>query len=487
MNWYEQIHHMGPAFVLLAGAVLVLTIDLIAMRRAELRWIALLVTGVALAYNLQHALTGVEGDALAGAIVVDGFSIYFAFLILAVTAAVIILTAEGMAGIDRRGEFYALILTSAAAMLLLAQGQDLILIFIALETTSVAQFVLVGLARDDRSSEAGLKYLLTGAVAAAVLLYGFGILFGLSGGTSLDVIAEAVRASGDETRLAFLLGFALVAAGFGFKIAIVPFHAWAPDVYQGAPTVVTSFLSVASKAAGFAVLLRVFYVGLGGPETPISHDWSLMFAALAAASMLFGNIGALLQTNAKRLLGYSSIAQAGNIAIGLAAVAAGSTVGPSAVLFYLGAYAATNIGVFVCVHIVAERAGTEDIRDYAGLFRRSPAVAAVLLLCLLSLTGLPPTAGFLAKLYVFNSAVQTGEDWLVWLVVIGVINTAISAYYYLRWARTLIMAEPSEATPIQATGAVQGLLAISAVGVLFFGVAPSWLIDAARQAADNLL
>lgn len=486
MNWYDQIHHMGPAFVLLIGAVLVLTIDLISVRRTELRWTALAVVVLAAAYNGQHALGGVEGEALAGAIAVDGFSIFVTFLILAVTAAVVALTAEGMAGINRRGECYALLLTSAAAMLLMAQGQDLILIFIALETTSIAQFVLVGLARDDRSSEAGLKYLLNSAVAAAVLLYGFGLLFGLAGGTSLDVVAAAVDASTEETRLAFLLAFALVAAGFGFKAAMVPFHAWTPDVYQGAPTIVTTFLSVASKAAAFAVLLRVFYAGFGGPATPITHDWSMMFAAMAAASMLFGNIGALLQTNAKRLLGYSSIAQAGNIAIGLAAVTAGSMAGPSAVLFYLGAYAATNVGAFVCVHIVAERAGTEEIRDYAGLFRRSPVVAGVLLLCLLSLTGIPPTAGFLAKLYVFNSAVQTGDEWLVWLVVVGVLNTAISAYYYLRWARTLVMSDPADETPIRATGPSQALLGVAAVSVLFFGVAPSWLISAAQDAAAYL-
>ena len=242
-----------------------------------------------------------------------------------------------------------------------------------------------------------------------MLLYGFAFLFGISGTTDLEGIAAFVREGDEGLRLPLTLGFVLVAAGFGFKMAIVPFHAWVPDVYQGAPTPVASFLSVASKAAGFAIVLRLFYAGLGGPETFIANDWAVMFGVFAAASMLFGNAAALVQTSAKRLLGYSSIAQAGNIAIGLAAVAAGSTLGPAAVLFFLGTYVATNLGAFLAVQAISDRIGSDQISDYAGMFRRAPLAAGVLTLCLLSLTGIPLTAGFMAKIYVFNSAVQAAR------------------------------------------------------------------------------
>jgi NADH-quinone oxidoreductase subunit N len=369
----------------------------------------------------------------------------------------------------------------------LAQANELITVFVALETTSIAQFVMAGLGRDDRSAEAGLKYLLTGAISAAVLLYGFAILFGLAGTTSLVGIAAYMGTGPEGARLAIIFAFVLVAAGLGFKMAIVPFQAWVPDVYQGAPTLTTTFLSAASKAGGFAIALRIFYTGLGGGDTFVSESWAMMFAVFAAVSMTFGNVAAIMQTDVKRLLGYSSIAQAGNIAVGLAAVAAGSTLGPSAVLFFLGTYAATNLGAFIAVIAVSNRIGSDELRDYAGLFRRSPGIAIVLVLCLLSLTGIPPTAGFLAKVYVFNSAVQADQVWLVALVAVAVLNTAISAYYYLRWARTIVLDEPLDATPFQPTGALGGLLAVAAVGVLFFGLAPGYLIDAARAAAETLL
>ena len=346
--------------------------------------------------------------------------------------------------------------------------------------------MLAGIGRDDRSSEAGLKYLLTGAVAAAVLLYGFAFLFGIAGTTSLPGIAEYVATGSEETKLALILAFVLVAAGFGFKLAIVPFHGWVPDVYQGAPTPVTSFLSVASKAAGFAVVLRVFYGGLGGGGTLISQDWAMLFAVLAGVSMTFGNIAAILQTDVKRLLAYSSIAQAGNIAVGLAAVAAGSTLGPSGVLFFLATYAVTNLGAFIVIIAVSERIGSDKLADYAGLMKRSPLLAGVLILCLLSLTGIPPTAGFMAKLYIFNTAIQAGQPWLVWLVAVAVLNTAIAAFYYLRWARLMLLDEPADRSPIGVTGSVQLLLVLAAAGVLIFGLVPAPLISAAQRAAEVL-
>jgi len=486
MSGWESVHVIGPVLALYIGAAVVFLADLLTPGRAPLRSLALLALLVSALYTAWLAAADDSGVAFDGAIVLDEFSVFFAFLLIVVTTAVVLVSAEWASKSDSAPEFYGLLLVSAGSMVLLAQGNDLIMIFVALETTSIAQFILAGIGRDDRSSEAGLKYLLTSAISAAVLLYGFAFLFGLAGTTSLDGIAAFVAEGNEDVRLALILAFVLMAAGFGFKMAIVPFQAWVPDVYQGAPTPVTTFLSVASKAAGFAVVLRVFYTGLGGGDTFISEDWAIMFGVLAAVSMTFGNAAAILQTNVKRLLGYSSIAQAGNIAVGLAAVAAGSTIGPSGVLFFLGTYVATNLGAFIAVIAIGERIGSDDIRDYAGLAKRSPWLAGILALCLVSLTGIPPTAGFIAKLYIFSAAIQVGETWLVAVVAVAVINTAISAYYYLRWARTMILDEPADTAPVFARPVVQGVLALAAFGVLLFGLVPTPLISAARRAAEVL-
>ncbi|GMU39152.1 MAG: NADH-quinone oxidoreductase subunit N [Chloroflexota bacterium] len=487
MSLAEHIHYIGPALALFVGAGLVLLVDLIQGRKAATWGISLTVIAVGLGWTAAQALDGTSGEALSGSVVVDRFSIFVTFIILFAALAVVAAAREWLSRLDGDAEFLALLLVSAGSMALLVQSNDLITLFVALETTSIAQFIMAAIARNDKSAEAGLKYLLTGAVAAAVMLYGFAFLFGISGTVSLPGIAELVLSAPESQRLPLILAFVFIAAGFGYKMAIAPFHAWAPDVYEGAPAHVASFLSVASKAAGFAIALRVFYTGLGGGDTFIAQDWAKLFGALAVLSMLFGNTGAILQTNARRLLGYSSIAQAGNIAVGLAAVAAGSTMGPSGVLFFLGTYLATNLGAFIAVTAVAERLGTEQIEDYAGLMKRSPLTAGVLSICLLSLTGIPPTAGFIAKVYVFNSAIQADQIWLVGVVAIAVLNTAISAFYYLRWVRTMWLDEPKDAATFRPSGPTQAVLLASVAGVLFFGTAPTWLITAAQRAAASLL
>ena len=488
MTGWELIHHIGPAIAMLVGAGVVLTADVILPRgRASLVPLTLLSLGVAAVWALWHAFAGTDSSAFQGAVVMDSFAIYFILLLTIVGAAVVVASLEWAKELDLAGEFYALLLVATGSMSLLVQGNDLILIFIALETTSIAQYVLVGITRRDRAAEAGIKYLLNGAIAAGLMIYGFAFLFGVTGSTSLDGIGEFVRAGNEAARLPLTLAFVLVAAGFGFKMALAPFHGWAPDVYEGGPTPVVSFLAVASKAGGFAIALRLFYTGLGGGDTFISQDWAMMFGVFAVASMLFGNIAALLQKDARRLLGYSSIAQAGNIGIGLAAVAMGSTLGASGVIFFLGTYVATNLGAFFAVIAISERIGSYQISDYAGLIKRSPVLSAILVLCLLSLTGIPPTAGFIAKVYVFNSAVQTGEQWLVAVVAVAVINTAISAFYYLRWARTIVLEEPLDQTRFSATGPMQAMLAAAAIGVIFLGLVPSPLLNAAQRAAAALL
>lgn len=484
---WDAVHLLGPALMLGIGSIVVLAADIIRPRRAPVYAITLLALAAAVLYALWHANAGTAGAAFEGAIVLDRFSLFFSFLILVTTAAVVISSTEWVRSADQPAEFYALLLVSAGAMMLLAQSNDLIMIFVALETTSIAQFVLAAIGRGERSAEAGLKYLLAGAVAAAVLLYGFAFLFGLAGTTSLEGIAAFVAEGDPKTRLPLIFAFVLVAAGVGFKMALAPFQAWVPDVYQGAPTPVVSFLSVASKAAGFAIALRLFYAGLGGGGTFVSQEWAIMFGVFAALSMTFGNVAALVQTNVKRMLGYSSIAQAGNIAIGLAAVALTGATGPSAVLFFLGTYVATNLGAFIAVLAISQRIGSDEISDYAGLMRRSPVLATIFSISLLSLTGIPLTAGFVAKLYVFNSAVQANEQWLIALIAIAVVNTAISAFYYLRLVRTMMLDEPADETRFNASYATQGVLVIAAIAVVVIGVIPSPLISAAQRSAESLI
>lgn len=507
LTGFAQIHAIGASASLFAGAGLVLLAQLArplwAGRGGDGRAgpgspsfaLALAALAVAAAWSLWHEATGSSGAVLDGAVVVDRFAVYFALLLTASAAAVAVVARDWAQGLgdELASDFYALLLASAGAMVLLAQANDLVAIFVVLETTSIAQFVLVGIGGGGRSAEAGLKYVLAGAVAAAVLLYGFVFLFGVAGTTSLPGIAEVASSDDGELRLALLLGVALVLVGLGFKMALVPSHGWVPDVYQGAPPPVAAFLSVASKAAGFAVALRILYVGLGGGASSVADEIAVTVGVVAAVSMTAGNLGAFWQQDARRLLGYSSVAQAGNIAIGVAALVAGSAVGPSAVLFFLATYAATNLGLFFVVIVVGERTGSYRLSEYEGLARRAPLLAAVLGLCLLSLTGLPPTAGFLAKLYIFNAAVQASEPWLVGLVAVGVLNTALSAFYYLRWARLLVREAPDAAgarrpgPSLLPPGATQLLLLATAAAVLVFGIVPTPLISAARRAAEALV
>jgi NADH-quinone oxidoreductase subunit N len=315
------------------------------------------------------------------------------------------------------------------------------------------------------------------------MLYGMALLFGLSGTTSLTGIAQALGQSAEGQRAAYLTAAVALAAGFGFKMAIVPFQMWVPDVYQGAPTPVTAYLSVGSKAAAFAITLRVFYTALG--NNAISTDWANMFAVLAAVSMTIGNVVAIQQTNIKRMLGYSSIAQAGNFLIGVAAITAEGqrfTLGSTAVLFFIASYAFTNLGAFFAIIAISNRIGSDRIADYAGMWRRSPVLAVLLAYFLISLTGLPPTAGFIAKIYVFNAAVRAD---MIWLVVIGVLNTILSAVYYLGVVRQMFIAPATEEAPVRSTPSLSFSMGIAALGVLVFGVFPAPLIHAAERAAES--
>src|SRR3990170_4122177 len=487
----HDLDRIGPELILMVAAGCILLADL-ALRERDRGWLPFgAIAGLASSAIWAGVLMARdrEGIAFSGTYSLDTFSIFFKFIFVGVAGLVILASADYVRRLRYQGEFWALLLLATSGMMLLAGARDLMLIFIALELTSISQYILAAILKDDRASEAGLKYILLGAVASAVILYGMAFLFGISGTTKLVApdggasIAALVGEGDPDTRAALVAAMVLLAAGLSFKVALVPFHMWVPDVYQGAATPVAAFLSVGSKAAGFAVVLRVFYEGFG-PDSFVGSDWSNLFAAVAAVSMSVGNVLALVQTNIKRLLGYSSIAQAGNFAIGVAAIAAsgdGTALGASAVTFFVATYVFTNLGAFFAVLAISQRLGSDEIADYAGMGRRAPMLAAVLAFCFVSLTGIPPTAGFVAKLYIFNAAVQSD---LVWLAIVGVLNTAVSAYYYLRVVSHMYLAPAPAEGDIAPGPWLATALAVTGLGVLVLGLVPTPLIDAAERAVS---
>jgi NADH-quinone oxidoreductase subunit N len=470
-----NLYLLAPEISLCALAVVVILLDLFVGRK----WIvgAVSIAGLIVPAVFSILLWGSNQTTFGGALVIDQFSVFFKLLFIAITALVLLSSTDYSRRFAAfRGEYYALVLLATTGMMLLASTRELISIYVALELTGISLYVLAGFLKDSKSSEAGLKYLLLGAVASAVLLYGMALVFGLTGTTHLGEIATAISAGGILESPALLMGIVLLVAGFGFKIAAVPFQMWVPDVYEGAPTPVTAYLSVASKAAGFAVVLRIFYEALG----PASVDWSMVFAVLAAITMTVGNVVAIAQHNIKRMLGYSSIAQAGYLMVGLAAV---TSTGSSALVFFLGCYALTNLGAFIAIIAISDKINSDEIADYSGMIRRAPMLALALALCLISLTGIPPTAGFMAKIYIFSAGVNSG---LLWLVIIAVVNSVISAVYYLRVVKVIFLGEPVSEERVSSPRSLQTALALACLGVLLLGIYPWLLLRVAETAASVL-
>jgi NADH-quinone oxidoreductase subunit N len=448
----------------------VILLDLVIKQKKVLAAFTVVALAIPIAFTVM--LWGESESSFGGMLVLDGFSLFFKFLILSIAALVIISSVDYVNKFARfQGEYYALILFSAGGLMLMASTGELISIYVALELSSISLYALVSFLKDSKSSEAGLKYMILGAISSAVLLFGMAFVYGLTGTTHLDQIADKVSALVSSGQLwdspALILGMILMVAGFGFKIASVPFQMWVPDVYEGAPTPITAYLSVASKAAGFAVILRVFYTAFGIPL--LSDSWALVFAVLGAISMTIGNVVALAQTNIKRMLGYSSIAHAGYLMVGLAAV---SSLGRSGILFFLATYALSNLGAFIAIIAISNKTGSDEISDYTGMARRSPVLALVLAFCLISLIGIPPTGGFIAKIYIFNAAIQ--QD-LLWLVIIAVLNSVISAYYYLRVVKVMYIGTPASEEAVPSSIPLRAALAITSLGVLLLGIYP-WLV-----------
>ncbi|MBI4310390.1 MAG: NADH-quinone oxidoreductase subunit N [Chloroflexi bacterium] len=486
----HDLYLLSPEIALAGIGGLVVLLDLVVRRKGVLPAVALagLLLPAALSVLLWSDVS--NGGQLAGifdTLAVDKFALFFKFLVLSVVAMVILGSADYASRFQRyQGEFYALVLFSASGMMLLASATELVSLYVSLELTSLPLAALAAFLRDERSSEAGLKFLILSGLSSALLLYGMVLVYASTGTTQISEIAQAVTA-GDMPFGAYgiLGGVVLIVAGFGFKISMFPFQMWAPDVYEGAPTPITAYLSVASKAAGFAVLLRVVYTAFG----PVSQDWSMLFAILSALSMTVGNLAAMGQSNVKRLLAYSTVAHAGYILVGLAAIAARQPVGSEGlglggVLFYLGAYAATNLAAFFAIIAISNRTGSYQIDSLAGMGRKAPFVSAVLAIALVSLIGIPPTAGFMGKLYLFNAAVHAD---LVWLALVGVVNSVVSAYYYLRVLKALYVA-PGEETAASATSMpVRAVVAVCGFAVLFLGVFPGPLLRLAGAAVSALL
>jgi NADH-quinone oxidoreductase subunit N len=485
---WRDFYYLLPELVLTAGACLLLVVDvLLPRRRRMLAWVTIGVLTAA-AVSLT-AIDGVNTTVARGLLAVDGFAFFFKILflfaaLLTVAMSSSYLTVEGV----RAGEYYFLILCATLGMMVIAGGIDLITLFIGLETMAVSLYVLTGYIRPNRrSNEAAIKYFVLGTFSMAILIYGMSLLYGLTGTTHLRTIATTLAAG--DGGLLLPLAVMLLVAGIGFKIAAVPFHMWAPDVYEGAPSPVTAFLSVGSKAASFAMLLRIFVEGLPAFRTEgvgiawgTPFGWTAFFYVLAVMTMTVGNIAALTQGNIKRMLAYSSVAHAGYILIG---IAAGTSRGITAALVYLMIYAFMQLGAFAVIVIMrrADIAG-DELNDLAGLSSTHPGAAAAMLVFMLSLGGIPPTAGFMGKLWIFGAAIDAGY---VWLAIIGVANSALSLYYYVRVVVFMWSADPgADAAPVRMTPSLAAVLIAAAAGTIVLGIYPRLLFDFAQASAGTL-
>lgn len=458
-----------PEILLLILAFIVMGADLVLAGPAKRVLGRVAIVGLLIILAVDLALPA-TGSVFGGMIRVDGWVALLRMLFLGAALLVCFLSLDAKE-LPQNGEYYGLLIFATMGMSLMAAARDLIMLYVAIETTSITLYLLAGFLRGSyRSAEAGLKYFLFGAFSSTIMLYGFSVLYGLAQSTGYDTIAQALTQFGANPDSAFrwlvMAPLLLVTVGFGFKIAAVPFHFWTPDVYEGAPTPITAFISVASKAAGFAVLVRFLMAVYPVART----EWVALLSALSVVTMTLGNGLALVQHNIKRMLAYSSIAQAGYMLIGLVSVANPDVApyGLTALLFYLGVYLLTNVAGFAVVIAVTNALGTEEISGMAGLSRRSLGLALAMLAVMLSLGGVPPLAGFFAKLYVFAAAIGQG---LTWLVVVGVLNSILSLYYYLMVVKHIFVdRSEGDEQPMRVAPALNFGLWVAVAGILILGV-----------------
>ncbi|HIA28945.1 MAG TPA: NADH-quinone oxidoreductase subunit N [Candidatus Marinimicrobia bacterium] len=460
---------IAPEIILTIAALFVLTLEMARLSRPGIM-LFVAAMGIVLAGGALAQAGGEERVLFGGMLRLNSFSIFLDFLYLAVGLATLILSQGYLEkkGNETRGEYPALILFAVIGMMLMTQANDLVMVFLGLELLSLSLYVLVGFLRHDiYSNESGLKYLLLGAFATGFFLFGAALTYGATGTTNFDGIASAID-SGDILSHVFLsLGIGLLLIGFAFKVALAPFHMWSPDVYQGAPTTVTGFLCTAPKAAGFGALMKVFMTAF--PE--VHDEWQTLFWIMAALTMTVGNISALVQSNVKRMLAFSSISHAGYLAMGVLVLDSNSV---GAILFYLAVYSAMNLGAFAIIAVAEREEQGVAFEDYRGLASRHPWFSAAIALFLISLAGFPPTAGFVAKYGLFSVVIAKGY---IWLVIIAVLNTLVSVYYYLRLVVNMYMREEEEVLRPVTGIMVVGLIVLLVAAVLLFGIAPGFLLD----------
>jgi len=484
----DSVRAFQPETALIVTLCVALVADLL-FRRSRLVSAWIVTAGlVAALLLLGRQSSSAAASVFGGMYVVDSFSIFFKYVILA-TALIIILFSlfsnELNQGKRRLGEYYSLLAAMTLGMILMTGASNLLMMYLSLELTSISSYILAGFTKEaPDSSEASLKYVIYGALASGMMLYGISILYGLTGSVDIYAINNALS-SGNVNSIALVIAGILTVVGFGYKISAVPFHFWTPDVYEGAPITITAFLSVASKAAGFAMMIRFFKVSfidpasgsltLGSWASLPGFEWNQVLAVVSVLSMTLGNLVAIWQNNLKRMLAYSSIAHAGYMLLGVVVL---SNSGIAAVLIYFVIYLFMNLGAFYTVMIVANRTGSEDIEAYKGLGYRSPLIGVAMTVFLLSLTGIPPTAGFVGKLYLFAALISA--KWF-WLAIIGVLNSVVSLYYYVRILRNMFLREPEGDTgAIRLTAAQTLLLLLLLIPTILLGVYFTPLVELAQ-------
>jgi NADH-quinone oxidoreductase subunit N len=468
-----HLSSIGPLLTLTVTAILILVVDALSPKGRKAYFPQLALLGLAVAALQTIRLWGKTGTDFSGMVYLDNFAFFFYLILILGAALTVLISRQYLEDYGKNlSEYYALLLFATVGMMLMAAGAHLIMIFLGLEVMSIAVYVLAGLFREDRrSNEAALKYLILGAFSSAFLLFGMAMLYGAAGGTLfLNDLPHRLGADPAMQPLVFL-GIGLLVVGFGFKVASAPFHMWTPDVYEGAPTSVTAFMAVAVKAAAFAAFARIFFLAFPA----MKMDWNMLLWVLAVATMTVGNVAAIAQTNIKRMLAYSSIAHAGYL---LVALVAANQLGAVSLLYYLLAYTLMNVGAFGVVILVGRQKDSYlNIYDYRGLGAQHPILAASMALFMFALAGIPPTAGFVGKFYIFSAAVQAGY---IWLAIIGVMNSLVSVFYYLR-ITVLMYMQPAEADlgPVAFDPAPTAVVALTALGVLWIGIFPGFLYNLA--------
>ena len=469
-----------PEFLLAGLAFGVLGIDLFLPRERKiyLPWITLVGLVGVLVVSLTY-MWGRDTDLYDGLFLIDNFSLFFKGFFLVLGALVVLVSVDYVKKhLSHPGEYYGILLFSILGMMLMTAAGELLTAYISLELLSFSLYVLVSYGRNNpKSNEAGIKYILLGAFASALLLYGISQVYGMLGTTRFSEIQAVLAFEPSPLNPALLVGLALIVAGLGFKVAAVPFHMWAPDVYEGAPTPITAYLAVGSKAAAFALILRLFSQAF----LPAIDDWQIILVVLAALTMTVGNLVALAQDNIKRMLAYSSIGHVGYLLLGVAAL---SPLASDGVIFHLAGYGVTNLAAFLCVIIFYNATNREDIAGLAGLADRAPYLAMAFTVALFSLAGLPFFAGFTTKFYLFTAAAEGG---LLWLVGLAIVNSLISLYYYLMVIKQMYMVPAGENAPVKVSLLSGGVLGLLVLGIIVLGVYPGPLVDAIQGATAAIL